>query len=164
MLEGVVCSKEELEKLRLIYENIPDRHTFIHGDCHPGNVMLKNGEMMFIDLSTSGTGHPIFDMMSMCQIYHVRGKNEEARQQTPLLRGLDADEAEHYWQLFLRSYLDTDDEALIAKANDQIVGFASARILFVAVAMPGYMSQETLNTFKNQALAYVDKGLEPLCF
>ncbi|MBQ9384721.1 MAG: anti-sigma factor antagonist, partial [Ruminiclostridium sp.] len=57
-----VLTDEEMKKVRALYESIPDRDTFIHGDCHLGNVMVRDGEMMFIDLGTSGTGHPIFDM------------------------------------------------------------------------------------------------------
>ena len=163
-LEGVVCSKEEIEKLRLIYENLPDRNTFIHGDCHPGNVMLQGDEMMFIDLSSSGSGHPIFDMMSMCQMYHINAASENARKRTPILRGLSPEEAEHIWRVFLKSYLDTEDEALIAKAEEQIVGFSCARMLFAALALPGIVSEEAMNRFKMKAIQYVEKGLEPICF
>ena len=73
-LEGKVTTAEETEKLRKIFENIPDRNTFVHGDCHPGNAMLKDGEMMLIDLSNGGSGHPIFDLMSMYLLYCVNSK------------------------------------------------------------------------------------------
>ena len=163
-LEGLVCSREEVEKLRRIYENIPDRRTFIHGDCHPGNAMVQDGKFMFIDLSNSGTGHPIFDMMSMCFMYHITGQDDLARQNYPILRGLDAAEAEHIWKRFLSAYLDTDDETLLQKAEEQIVAFVCARILFIALAMPGAMPKSALENYKSRALAYIDKGLEPLCF
>ena len=163
-LEGVVCSREEVEKLRRIYENIPDRQTFIHGDCHPGNAMVQDGKFMFIDLSTSGTGHPIFDMTSMCNIYHISGEDERLRQGRIMLRGLSVEDAEHIWKVFLRSYLDTDDEALIQKAEEQITAFSCAMFLFVALAMPGYMPESVLDQYKARALEYVDKGVEPLCF
>jgi uncharacterized protein (TIGR02172 family) len=163
-LEGLVCTGEEVAKLRQFYENIPDRQTFVHGDCHPGNVMMQNGSPMFIDLSTSGMGHPIFDMVSMCTLYHMGAKNEQRRKTLPVLKGLSAEEAEHIWRVFLSSYLDTEDEALIEKAAGQIVAFTCARLLFTAIAMPGMIPQQVLEHNKNVALAAVDRGLEPLCF
>ena len=57
-----ILTEEETEKIKAIYEIIPDRNTFIHGDCHIGNAMLQDGEVMFIDLATCGMGHPIFDL------------------------------------------------------------------------------------------------------
>ncbi len=42
--------------LRRLYETIPDRSTFVHGDSHPGNVMVQDGEFVFIDLMTCGCG------------------------------------------------------------------------------------------------------------
>ena len=64
-MKGRILNDEEYEKVKAIFENIPDRKTFIHGDCHTGNVMLQGNELMFIDLSCAGCGHPIFDLMSM---------------------------------------------------------------------------------------------------
>jgi hypothetical protein len=81
-----------------------------------------------------------------------------------VLKGLSAEEAEHIWRVFLSSYLDTEDEALIEKAAGQIFTFTCARLLFTAIAMPGILPQQALEHHKNVALAAVDRGLEPLCF
>ena len=63
--KGRIFNDVEYEKIKAILENIPDRTTFIHGDCHAGNVMLQGNDLMLIDLSCAGSGHPIFDLMSM---------------------------------------------------------------------------------------------------
>ncbi len=34
-LEGTVTTPEETAVLRKIFESVPDRNTFVHGDCHP---------------------------------------------------------------------------------------------------------------------------------
>ena len=74
LLEGF-CTEEEIEKLLKLFEIIPDRSTFIHGDCHPGNVMTQNGELVFIDMLTCGSGHPIFDLASILWINELPGIN-----------------------------------------------------------------------------------------
>ena len=163
-LEGKVTTAEETEKLRKIFENIPDRNTFVHGDCHPGNAMLKDGEMMLIDLSNGGSGHPIFDLMSMYLLYCVNSKNPEKRKSSIMLKDFTDEEIAEIWSVFIRSYLDTDDEALIARAERQIAGLASARVLLAVPFIPGLLSEQAIRYYKQKALDFYEAGLEEICF
>lgn len=163
-LEGVVCTSEEVAKLRRIYELIPDCTTFVHGDCHPGNVMVQNGEFVFVDLASSGYGHPIFDMMAMCMIFQFAARQEKTRKTSPYTCHFTMQECLSIFDTFVRAYLDTDDEELLSKAKRQIAGFAATRLLFVAIAVPGLVSPEGLKVAKQVAMAYADGELEPLCF
>ena len=158
-----ICTEEELGKLKKLYESIPDRSTFIHGDCHPGNIMVQNGELVLIDLMSCGSGHPVFDLVSMCSVYHLP-RDAEARQATPLLRSFTEDETARIWNTYLRAYLETDDEAFLRKAERQISVITAARMLFAAAFIPGLLSPEHISGLKQAALAYVDEGVEPLCF
>ena len=154
-----LCSQEQIGKLRKLYENIPDRTTFIHGDCHPGNVMVRDGEFIFIDLMACGSGHPIFDLGSMCAIYHL-----PHRPDTPLLECFTEDEIRLIWNTYLGAYLETDDKDKLARAERQISAVSAARSLFASVFVPGVISPERLQVLKNIALAYVDEGVEPIAF
>ncbi len=58
-------AKEKLKKLILA---VPDRDTMLHGDFHPKNIMLQNGEALVIDMDTLSTGHPIFEL---CSVYNA---------------------------------------------------------------------------------------------
>ena len=162
LLEGF-CTEEEIVKLQRLFEIIPDRSTFIHGDCHPGNVMTQDGELVFIDMLTCGSGYPIFDLASMCSAYHM-SVGSENRQNSQLLRNFTEEECERIWDIYLRTYLDTEDEKILLKAEGQIEAVSSARILFSAVYMPDLFSKEQLNKLKQVALSYVDNNLEPLVF
>ena len=159
-----VLTEEETEKIRAIYENIPDRNTFIHGDCHIGNAMLQDGEMMFIDLATCGMGHPIFDLTSMHSLFKERANDPKAISESPILRHFTHEEISHIWDLYIRTYLDTDDEALIKKAEEQIFALSLARKLFAVIAIPGMLTPEMIGAMKQAVIAYYDKGLEPICF
>lgn len=68
------------------------------------------------------------------------------------------------WDVYLRTYLDTQDEALIRKAERQITTIAAARTLFAAVFIPGMLSPDRIESMKRTALDYVDGGMETLCF
>lgn len=55
---------EEVAKLKALVDAIPDRNTLIHGDYHPNNIMVQDGELMLIDMGDMSTGHPIFDFLA----------------------------------------------------------------------------------------------------
>ena len=71
-LEGRLCSADEIARLKRVCSVIPERTTFIHGDCHPGNVMERDGRLILIDLSSCAYGHPVFDLAGMYSIYSPR--------------------------------------------------------------------------------------------
>lgn len=162
-LLGGICTQEEIDKLKRLYEAIPDRNTFLHADCHPGNVMVQNGEFVFIDLMTCGSGHPVFDLGSMCTVYHMPPKFG-SREASPLTRNFTEEESAQIWNTYLRSYLETDDAALLAKAERQITAISAARTLFAAVFIPGLLPPDRIEYMKRVALDYVDSAIEPLCF
>ena len=159
-----VLTDEEMEKLRALYESIPDRDTFIHGDCHTGNVMVREGEMMFIDLGTAGTGHPIFDMVSMYSLFVDRADNDEAIAASPVLRPFTKEEIKRIWSVFIRTYLDTENEELITKAERQIEALSLARRLFMVIAIPGSLTPEALAAMKQKLFSLCDSGLGEICF
>ncbi|MEF2837442.1 MAG: anti-sigma factor antagonist [Oscillospiraceae bacterium] len=155
-LKGRIFNDEEYEKAKAIIENIPERKTFIHGDCHMGNVMLQGKELMFIDLSCAGCGHPIFDLMSMYLT--------AACHQGELLSSYTKEEAYHIWRVFLGAYLQSEDEAFLNKAEEQVAAFSSARFLLGLLRIPDLMKPEEIAAYKARACALYDKGLEPICF
>ena len=167
-LVGVVGTKEEIDKLTKMYEIVPERKTFIHGDCHPGNIMVQDGEYLFIDLSSGGMGHPIFDLTSMCQVFLLPTLGddesfENTKKKNIYLRNFSRQEAGMIWDTFIRAYLDTDDDAMIQKATRQVMAYGSLRLLFAAIAVPGLVSEEKIAKMKNSALEYCE-NIEPLCF
>jgi len=158
-----VCTPEEIDLLRRLYALIPDRGTFIHGDCHPGNVMVQDGQLLFIDLMTCGSGHPVFDLSSMCSAYHMPPKFGD-RGASPLTRSFTEEECQHIWEVYLSAYLDTRDEALLRRAERQITAVSAARTLFATVFIPGLLSKDVVEFLKHTALSYVEDEPEPLCF
>lgn len=151
-------SNDEIEKLKAVVANIPPSQHFCHGDAHLGNVMVQNGEMLFIDMARIGTGHPVFDLMSMYLMLKMNAEQYAAR--SPLT----VEECHHLWDVFLRSYLETDDEAVLAKAEEQIATFSCTRFLLATIALPDVIPPEQIAEIKAVPLAAYDRGLEPVCF
>jgi uncharacterized protein (TIGR02172 family) len=158
-----VMTDEEIQKVQRVYENIPDSDIFIHGDCHMGNAMLQDGELMFIDLSSGGMGHPIFDMVSMYSIYE-RADNDKARAASPMLRLFSSDEIKKMWNVFIHTYFEGKDDEFIKEAEKQIALFSVTRRLFMYVALPGSLTPEQFNAMKDRVISSVDAGIDSICF
>lgn len=158
-----VMTDEEIQKVKSVYENIPDSNVFIHGDCHMGNAMLQDGELMFIDLSSGGMGHPIFDMVSMYSIYE-RADNDKARAVSPMLRLFSSDEIKKMWDVFIHTYFEGKDDEFIKEAEKQIALFSVTRRLFMYVALPGSLTPEQFNAMKDRVISSVDAGIDPIFF
>lgn len=162
-LEGRLCTADEVARLRRVCDVIPNRATFVHGDCHPGNTMLHDGRLTFIDLASCGYGHPIFDVVGMCSIFLFASRDEGRRQALVPTRDFTADQCRRIWDTFLRTYLDTSDEALLAKAERQVGGFAKVRNLLRTLIVPDN-ELFAYDSIKREALAFADAGPETLCF
>ena len=162
-LEGKICTAEEVKKFTAVIENVPERSTFLHGDAHVGNVMIQNGEYMFIDLSTAGKGHPIFDMVSMYSGYRAgQAMTEEQREAREMTKGFSIEELRLIWHTYLTAYLGTENEDILKRAEDQIGAVAYARTMLAAVFLPGLLAPETIARMKAAVIAHCDKGLEPI--
>jgi thiamine kinase-like enzyme len=53
------------QKAYKLVKNIPDRETFVHGDCHFKNIMVQQDELLLIDMDTLSKGHPIFELSAI---------------------------------------------------------------------------------------------------
>ena len=126
--------------------------------------MVQNDELTFIDLSNGGSGHPIFDLMSMYLTYRVTPMDPEKRHSSIMLKDFTDDEISKIWDLFIRSYLETEDEDLIARVTGQISGIACTRILLAVPFIPGLLSEQEIQYYKQRALEFYDAGLEKICF
>jgi aminoglycoside phosphotransferase (APT) family kinase protein len=147
-----------------LLESVPDRNTFLHGDNHPGNIMVQNDEFMFIDLGVSGYGHPILDMMTMCGNYLLAPMAGDNEIKSPISTSFTNEEKLRIWKAYICTYLGTTDEAFIKKVSTQIAAISAARILFATVHIPGLFNEQQVNNLKRTAISYVDAGMEPICF
>lgn len=57
------------QKARDLLSSIPERLTFVHGDCHFKNIMVQGDDFLLIDMDTLSVGHPIFELASIYSPY-----------------------------------------------------------------------------------------------
>ena len=70
------CTQEEVDTLKAIVGSMKECDTLVHGDLHPGNIMLSGGELMLIDMGELTRGVPIYDLASIYRDLMVGSKSD----------------------------------------------------------------------------------------
>ena len=127
--------EQEGRKLRALIEAIPKQNTLLHGDYHTNNVMVQNGEPLLIDMDTLCMGHPVFELGSMFNAFV--GYSELDHQNMLDFFGYSFETAGRFWDMSLRAYLGTDDEALCQSVAEKAMIVGYTRMLRRAIRRPG---------------------------
>lgn len=112
---------DEVAVLHEVINSIPDSNTFIHGDIHPKNIMVQDGELLFIDMADLTYGHPIFDYAGIA-LTHILAK-AYAKQ----LFGIDADTLENLYNNMIKANFPDRTEEEHEKIKKVIMGYAGIK-------------------------------------
>ena len=94
-------SDEVISKLRNLINSIPYRDTFIHGDFHPGNIMVMNDELILIDMTDVSVGNPIIDLLGSYQIMKLVPQRPGGAER---YTGMSNEMLLKLWSLFIKEY------------------------------------------------------------
>ena len=120
-------SKDDMQRVFDLIDSIPVRNTFIHGDFHPGNIMVQNDELILIDMGDASVGHPVIDLLGTYQLMSLTPKKNPGVAMRYL--GMTTEEAVKMWDLFIRDYFGTDDDKTISELEGSLISFALIRNL-----------------------------------
>ena len=152
-LDTEYCSKEESERIRSIFENIPTAENFVHCDCHTGNAEMIGGKVQFYDLMFSGKGHPIFDHLAM-YAHYVFLPSFTSEEEFMKKNHMTHSEAEALFDSFLARYYPKADAKKISEIKIAVRGVHAAQICLASVRMPGVFTEEILREVKERAVAF----------
>ena len=126
--------KEQGNKLISLIEALPKNNTLLHGDYHPNNVMIQNGEPLLIDMDTLCMGHPVFELGSMFNAFV--GYSELNHQNMLDFHGYSFEIAGKFWNSTLKTYLGTDDETICKTVAEKAMIVGYTRMLRRAARRP----------------------------
>ena len=126
--------EDQGKKLRALVEAVPKQNTMMHGDYHTNNIMVQNGEPLLIDMDTLCMGHPVFELGSMFNAFI--GYSELDHQVTINFFGYTHETAEKFWDMALKMYLGTDDEAVCRSVAEKAMIIGYTRMLRRAIRRP----------------------------
>ena len=114
-----VCPEDEAlaRKCKALLETIPASDTLVHGDFHTNNVFLQKGEPLLIDLDRISTGHPIVEISDLYYFYVVLGEDDPKVVED--FMGFSYETAKAFFASFLKAYLKTEDERVLADVTEK---------------------------------------------
>ena len=128
-------TEEEGEQLKLILEALPEGDRLVHCDAHPKNIMIQNGEMLWIDMEGMSAGHPIYDLISIAVIINGMRTDEMILGIAGMTNATVAIMKEH----FIRKYFKTEDPAMIETYGKMLDALRLIRTVFAI----GFTSKNT---------------------
>ena len=126
--------EDQGKKLISLIEAVPKQNTLMHGDYHTNNIMVQNGEPLLIDMDTLCMGHPVFELGSMFNA--LVGYSELDHQNMMDFFGYSFETAGKFWNMALKKYLCTEDEAVCQSIAEKAMIIGYTRMLRRAARRP----------------------------
>ena len=129
-------TEEEGKMLEMVLDALPEGDILVHGDAHTKNVMIQNGEMLWIDMEGMSAGHPIYDLISIAAVLNgVRNDDK----MTMGICGMDVATVLKFRQCFVKKFFKTEDPEMIQRYDSMIEALRLIRAVFAI----GFNSQNT---------------------
>jgi uncharacterized protein (TIGR02172 family) len=154
--------EDQAKKLRALIEAVPKQNTLMHGDYHTNNIMVQNGEPLLIDMDTLCMGHPVFELGSMFNAFI--GYSELDHQVTMNFFGYTHESAEKFWDMSLKLYLGTEDEAVCRAVAEKAMIIGYTRMLRRAIRRPNEAESPAKIARCKEMLAYLLEKTDSICF
>ncbi|MCL2095535.1 MAG: phosphotransferase [Oscillospiraceae bacterium] len=128
-----MLSREQADGCARLFNTLPERTTFLHGDINPNNVMMQDGEMLLIDMGAAGYGHPLIDVASIYLTTGFMGRQGKSLgdKVTGATNPLSPERSVRIWEIFIREYFGTDDRETLESIEYQCETFTLLTSVFI---------------------------------
>ena len=138
------------EKLLGLMKSVPERSSFVHGDCHFKNIMVQGEDFLLIDMDTLSVGHPIFELANLRCPYVAF--EEDAPGNCEQFFGMKAEYCVKLYDDIVRLYFGKEDEVI----KDKIALVCYAHMVWWTLTNQKD-NQKRLNGCKERLIALLDK-------
>ena len=138
--KGDRVTEEYKERALNFIDKSPDADTCLHGDLHIGNVITDGQRKLWIDLGQFCYGEPEWDLGWMWTIC-----NRMDGKRTDFILHVTPETLKAHWNIFLATYLGTDDKATIGEYTKRIMAYYAVRLPYmVDMQVQGRLPEEAL--------------------
>ena len=128
-------TEEEGQMLKQILDVLPEGDRLVHCDAHPKNIMIQNGDMLWIDMEGMATGHPIYDLISIAAVLNGMRTDEMSLG----ICGMDNQTVLKFKDCFIKKYFKTEDPEAVQRYSSMIDALRLIRAVFAI----GFTSKNT---------------------
>lgn len=118
-------TEEEKKPIQEFIENIEEADTCIHGDLHPGNIILTKGGPMFIDMADFCYGYPLIDLGATYFCLNCSDDNL-----SDYLFHCKAALMKEFWRHFAEFYFGADTEEKQTETHRKMLPYAALKAFF----------------------------------
>lgn len=104
---------KDFEKCLKLIESIPEKQTFVHGDCHFKNIMTQGDDLLLIDMETLSKGHHIFELASLYSAYLTFEEDDPGNNER--FFGVKKELSQKIFYTLLEKYMGYKNEELVDK-------------------------------------------------
>ena len=102
--------------------------------------MLKDDELILIDVDDSGVGHPMIDLIGMYKVYNEASKTGWTKR----AMGLGEEVLLPLWNTIIKAYLGNDYSDNISEVNRVLKGYGMLNSLVGLAATPSISEDERI--------------------
>ena len=139
------------------YKNSKRSRSLLHGDIHPGNVMISDGEMVLVDMACMSTGPDLLDVITVYRLSryaeHV-GLLAAAEESM----GIKHEMFEKFWNAFAGRYFETDDPETLKEIERQLFNVTALDLMFSINTIP---PENARNYYKIVGNKIMDEIINP---
>lgn len=114
-------------RIETMVESFSEADTIIHGDFHIGNVMIRNDQLLLIDMDRLSKCDPIVELSGMYM--SCIGFRELYVGMVENYMGISYELLNSFYQDFISAYLHTDDESRINEVSKKAALLCYARLV-----------------------------------
>ena len=153
-------TEQEYELALRWLDAMPKGSTLLHGDFHPKNIMVQNGEPLLIDMGDICLGHPLYDIAIAYFVIMLLPEERAAK-----ASGIPRACARRFWDTFMRTYFETDDPAVLAEKEAVIESAAWLRMIVaygISNSFPPELIKQRYQDLRERAFPRADELIERL--
>lgn len=96
------ATAEQIAIVKSVVDCLPERNTMIHGDFHPKNVMIQDGELVLIDMGDVSKGHPLIEVLDCFSAMKRMPQTLPDRFRATI--GMEPEIGVAFWDTFVKMY------------------------------------------------------------
>lgn len=126
---------EDAELVVDIYKNSKRSRNLLHGDIHPGNVMISDGEMVLVDMASMSTGPELLDVITVFRL-SMYAKEVGLLPAAEESMGFKKEMFEKFWESFVIRYYEIEDKDVIQEITRQMRLVTALDLMFSINTIP----------------------------